>query len=78
MGVARMRLLILIFCAMLAACEATTVDVVVPDALLQPVPIPSRVLRTYRDAVVRDAERGAALIEANEKLKSIAVIVAPK
>jgi hypothetical protein len=54
------------------------VSVTVPDALLAPVPVPSRELRTYRDAVIRDAERGAALIEANEKLKSIAQIVAPQ
>ena len=73
-----MRLLILPFCALLAGCEAPQVPVSVPGTLLQPVPVPSRPLRTYRDAVIRDAERGAALFEANKKLKSIAQILAPK
>lgn len=73
-----MRLLTLPCCALLAACSGPDVRPVVPAVLLQPVSIPARPLRTYRDAVIRDAERGAALIEANEKLASIAKIIVPE
>jgi len=34
---------------------------VVPDSLTAPVAKPSRQLVTYKDAVVRDAERGAVI-----------------
>lgn len=72
-----MRLLIPLCCVLLAACEAPHAPMSIPGTLLQPVPVPDRPLRTYKDAVVRDAERGAALIEANKKLESIAQIMAP-
>lgn len=73
-----MRLLIPLCCVLLAGCTPPNVTPVVPGVLLQPVPVPSRPLNTYRDAVIRDAERGAALNEANQKLISIAKIVAPE
>lgn len=72
-----MRLLILPFCALLTACDAPRVSVTVPGVFLEPVPVPSRPLNTYRDAVIRDKERGAALNEANRKLARIAQIITP-
>ena len=41
--------------------EYRTVPLVVPDSLTAPVAKPSRQLVTYKDAVVRDAERGAVI-----------------
>lgn len=41
--------------------EYRTVPLVVPDALTAPVNKPTRPLITYKDAVVRDAERGQTI-----------------
>lgn len=75
-----MRPLILICCVILAGCdpriEYRTVPLVVPDSLTAPVAKPDRPLVTYKDAVVRDAERGAVidkLLEDRAEVRRIVV-----
>lgn len=75
-----MRLLILTCCVTLAGClprpvEYRTVPLTVPDSLTAPVAKPERPLVTYKDAVVRDAERGLVIDKMNEDRAAVRKIV---
>ena len=77
-----MRPLILIFCVTLAGCdwlqpkiEYRTVPLTVPDSLTAPVEKPDRPLVTYKDAVVRDAERGELIDKLREDRAEVRRII---
>jgi hypothetical protein len=78
-----MRLLILVSFLFLASCGGilgqrevfVETKPYVPETLTEPVHKPNRELVTYRDAVIRDRERGDAIDEANDKLASIKKII---
>lgn len=78
-----MRPLILIFSMTLASCGEQAVKYVqvypkVPTQYTEPVAKPERPLLTYKDAVVRDAERGAVIDRLLEDRAAVAKILDPK
>ncbi|MBW4710749.1 hypothetical protein KX928_23410 [Roseobacter sp. YSTF-M11] len=76
-----MRKLILPCCLILAggSCDPeiqyVPVEKKVPAILLEPVSKPSRPLVIYKDAILRDHERGIAIDQANRKIQAIAKII---
>jgi hypothetical protein len=63
----------------LAACEPRieyrTIPLIVPDGLIAPVKKPNRALITYKDAVIRDSERGAIIDKLLEDRAEVRKIV---
>lgn len=77
-----MRSLILLYCVTLAGCdllngqtEYRIVPLAVPDALTAPLVKPARPLVTYKDAVLRDAERGETIEHLLEDRAAVRAII---
>lgn len=73
-----MRTLMIVCCLFLTACEKEFVYQKIPETLTRAEEIPSRPLVTYRDAVIRDEERGVALENANSRFEAIRKLSTPQ
>lgn len=76
-----MRRLILICLMILPAgmcrprVEYRTLETAIPESLIAEVPRPDRPLVTYKDAVLRDAERGAVIDRMNDDRAAVRSIL---
>lgn len=70
-----MKRLMAVCLILLTGCDGpesfVNIPVAIPEELITPLEKPNRPLVTYKDAILRDLERGAVIDEANERFKSL-------